>query len=110
MYGKKLTDAEIATRMVELRNLRKLHAHDREQIGQLKAESSELRTLVAAQAAVIEKLQIQVAELQTMVFGKKKKTVLPPDDEVSSSGSSAAPRTPESYRRPLPPATAITAE
>lgn len=35
-YGKKLTEEEIAERMVELYNLRKAHKHDRQQITQQK--------------------------------------------------------------------------
>jgi hypothetical protein len=38
----KLSDDEVALRMVELRNLRKLHAHDRKQITALKLENKQL--------------------------------------------------------------------
>ena len=110
MYGKKLTAAEITARMVELRNLRKLHAHDREQIGQLKAENGALRALVDEQQAAITTFKIQIAELQTMVFGKKKPprggTPIVPELLVANKLA----RTKASYRRPIPPATAITAD
>lgn len=46
MSRTKLTDQEVATRMVELRNLRKLHANDRKQIVALTAENKELRDIV----------------------------------------------------------------
>lgn len=109
MYGKKLTDQEVATRMVELRNLRRLHAHDRQQIAELKAENKELRVLVALQQAQLDKQAIQIAELQQMVFGKKKRpptgTVVPVLSELPKQARSKA-----SYRRPIPPATAITSE
>jgi len=72
-YGKKLTNTDIADRMVELRNLRKLHTHDRTQIGQLKAENMALRALVSEQQAAIETLKMQMTELQTMVFGRRRK-------------------------------------
>lgn len=110
MANKRLSNEVIATRMVELRNLRRLHAHDRQQIRELKAENVALRALVTEQQAVIETLKLQMAELQTMVFGKKRKpptgTVVP----VLPAVTSQPPRGKESYRRPLPPASAITSE
>jgi transposase len=109
MTNKKLTSDVVAARMVELRNLRRLHAHDRKQIGALKAENVALRALVAEQQIVIEKLQIQMAELQTMVFGKKRQSKLPPDDGTPSSGFSVSPRTPDSYHRATPPDSSVTA-
>ena len=42
-YGKKLTAEEIAIRMVELRNLRVAHKHDRKQIKELRAEVKQLK-------------------------------------------------------------------
>lgn len=107
MANKKLSDKVIAARMVELRNLRRLHAHDREQIVELKDENKELRQLLN-QALEQNKTQaIQIAELQTMVFGRKRK---PPTGRHISvlPKPASSPRTKASYRRPLPPATAIT--
>ena len=114
--SRKLSDEIIVARMVEWRNLKQLHARDRKQIANLKtelatvkAENKKLRELVAHQQAIIETLKIQMAELQTMVFGKKKKpptgTVVPVFPLPVS-----IPRTPDSYHRPLPPTSAITAE
>ena len=96
MYGRKLTDQEVTTNMVELRNLRKLHARDRAQIHELKAENIALRTMVDAQQKTIATLQIQMAELQTMVFGKKKK---PPSGTVVPllPAPVSLPRTKASY-------------
>jgi transposase len=109
---KRLSDEVVTTRMVELRNLRKLHKHDRAQIAELKQR---VRTLEQEKAddrayfeALIQRQAIQIAELQTMVFGKKKQSHLPPDDGTPSSGAAASPRTPGSYRRPTPPDTAVT--
>jgi transposase len=112
---RKLTDSEVAVRMVELRNLRKLHARDRKQIAELKLR---VKTLEQEKAddrayfeALIAKQAMQIAELQTMVFGRKKR---PP-----SGGRPLVPellsvpklaRSKASYRRPLPPAAAITSE
>ncbi len=119
MSRKKLTDQEIATRMVEWQNLKQLHVRDRQRITTLKAElvavkneNKELRELVAAQQATIATLQIQVAELQTMVFGKKKR---PPAGGTPATPPNLfaipkQPRNKDSYQRPLPPASAITSE
>jgi transposase len=112
---RKLTDQEIATRMVELRNLRKLHVHDRQQIAQLKAR---VRTLEQEKTddrayfeALIQKQAIQIAELQTMVFGKKKRpptggTPIGIDPAVEAKKG----RSKDSYRRPIPPASAVSSE
>ncbi len=109
MYGKKLTDQEIAARMMELRNLRRMHARDQTTKAALRTEIKELRSLVALQQAQLDKQAIQIAELQTMVFGRKRK---PPTGHhmLTIPKLKAQPRTKASYRRPFPPTTAITAE
>ncbi len=114
-YGKKLTDTEVAARMVELRNLRRLHAHDRKQITALKLRVKTLEREKAGDRvyfeALIQKQAIQIAELQTMVFGKKQQPPMggtPIGSELFSSAKVA--RTKASYRRPIPPASAVTAE
>lgn len=111
MANKRLSDEIIAARMIELRNLRTLHAHDRKQIRDLKAENVALRALVTEQQVVIETLKVQVAELQTMVFGKKRK---PPKGTPTLQNDQAPqvkpPRTKDSFRRPSPPAHAVTGE
>gem|GEM_PF-6021557 len=109
---RRITDDVIAARMVELRNLRKLHAHDRKQIAELKAENKELRQLLAQALEKIDAQAIQIAELQTMVFGKKKR---PPAGGTPATPPNLfalpkQPRTKDSYRRPVPPASAITSE
>ena len=114
MANKKLSDEVIATRMVELRNLRKLHAHDRKQINELKVENRELRQLLTEALEKINTQSIQIAELQTMVFGKKKRppmgnTSIGADEQPDLSGVRQA-RSKDSYRRPLPPASAVTQE
>jgi len=96
--AKKLSDTVIAQRMQELRNLKILHERDRKQIRELKAENIALRALEAEQQATIETLKIQIAELQVMVFGKKKPptghhlpnaildTAKPPEVRIRSAG------------------------
>jgi transposase len=113
MYGKKLTDTEVAQRMVELRNLRTLHAVSRKRERYKDVRIQELETTVAGQQTVIATLQIQLAELQTMVFGRKKRpptggTPVGPDTGLSVPEK--LPRSKASYRRPIPPASSVTAE
>lgn len=74
----------------------------------LRAKVAELETTVAFQQAQIDTFKIQIAELQTMVFGKRRQ---PPTSGSSSDRPSApkTPRTKDSYRRPLPSANDITA-
>ena len=75
----------------------------------LRAKVAEQDKLIAEQQRTIETLKVQIAELQTMVFGKKRK---PPMGHYvpELSKSVATPRNKQSYRRPLPPADAITGE
>ncbi len=105
----RLTDQEIKLRMVELHNLRRLHQRDRQQIAQLKDENIALRALVAEQQQIIETLRVRVGELETMVFGKKRK---PPTGHYQPElpKPEALPRNKDSYRRPIPPASTITNE
>lgn len=112
MANKRLSDEVIAARMVELRNLRKLQAHNRQQIVELKADNKSLRAENQDFRQLTTTLQIQIAELQTMVFGKKKRpptggTPLAKDELFTTQ---KPPRTKDSYRRPIPPASAITSE
>jgi len=106
---KKLSDAEIKLRLVRLTNLERLHAKDQLTKAKLRADNKRLKATVARQQQAIETLQIQIAELQTMVFGKKRKpptgrhTPDPPKPEPT-------PRSKDSYRRPVPPADAIINE
>ncbi|HSW77183.1 MAG TPA: transposase [Candidatus Chromulinivoraceae bacterium] len=117
--SRKLTDDVIASRMVELRNLRKLHVRDRRQIAELKAENKviraenvELRQLLAQALEKIDAQAIQIAELQTMVFGKKKRPPAGGTPAVTPTlfALPKQPRSKDSYRRPLPPASAVTQE
>jgi transposase len=109
--ARRLSDDVVAARMVELRNLRTLHANDRKQIVELKtdnkairAENTELRQMVAT-------LQIQIAELQAMVFGKKKRPPMggtPIGIDLTLEAKKG--RSKDSYRRPVPPASTVTQE
>lgn len=112
----RLSDETIAARLVELRNLRLLHARDRKQIAQLKsdnkqlkAENQELRQLLDRALAQNKTQAIQITELQTMVFGKKKR---PPTGTLVPAlpALPIPPRKASTYRRLIPPTAAITRE
>jgi transposase len=112
---KQLTADQVAQKLTEGRNYKRLYTDLKvkyDQVtGELKAENVALRALVTEQQATIETLKIQLAELQTMVFGKKKK---PPMGGTPIAADLSAmvktPRSKASYRRPVPPATASTSE
>lgn len=75
----------------------------------LRVREIEREAVVAELRAQIDTLKIQMAELQTMVFGKNRR---PPTGtsgpESNVPAAPKPPRTKNSYRRPLPPANAIT--
>ena len=85
MYGRKLTDQEIKTRLTEGRNYKRLYTELKITYDtvttELKAENKELRQLLQQALDQNQTQAIQIAELQQMVFGKKKKpptgTVVP---------------------------------
>lgn len=105
----KLTQAEIDRRMIQWRNDRLLEPQRKERIDVLEQENAELRATVAAQQKMIEKLLLRVEQLETMVFGRKKK----PDDHddlpPSSSGTpEKKPRSATSFRRATPKSDDVT--
>jgi hypothetical protein len=107
---RKLTDEVITARMTEWRNLKALHMRDRARIATLETENKQLKAELATQRQhfelLIETQAAQIAELQTIVFGRKpsggKPAALPKRDKVIRAAAS--------YRRPIPPASAITHE
>lgn len=106
----------IHSRMQEWRNLKVLHGKQNKRIERLeaenkvlKAENAQLRAVVASQAADIQSLKLQIEELRTIIFGKKKKQVTADDEELPSLILNVAqPRTPDSYRRKLPNESDVT--
>lgn len=88
----------------------------RQNVARLKTTNLRLRARITEQDKIIAGLQqcletqtVQIAELQTVVFGKRKK---PPTGHYEPNLSQPEPkiRTKASFRRPLPPAHAITDE
>ena len=98
-YGKKLTAEEIAIRMVELRNLRVAHKHDRKQIKELRAEVKQLKNEKAEDRAyfeaIIDNQNARIAELEAMVFGRKKRPRI--SDDSNKFGKH--PRDKDSFKR-----------
>lgn len=105
----KLTTAQVQQKLQEGRNYKHLYHELKGTYDEVKAENKELRQLLGAAQTQLQTQAIQIAELQTMVFGRKKK---PPTGTVVPvlPTPPPAPRTKASYRRPLPPASAITSE
>lgn len=106
-YGIKLTDQEITKRLSRLRNLERLHIHDRQQIKTLQAENKQLRLELLNQRTAFQKViqtqNARISELETMVFGRK-----PGGSVHQTKLRLVSARVAASYRRPIPPADAIT--
>ena len=101
--------------MIELRNLRKLHGAQKvriekleAQVRSLKQENKELRAQNAQLTTSVGDLKLQMEELRTIVFGKKRseqrddRDDLPPPPKVV--------RTKDSYHRPIPKESDVTTE
>lgn len=109
-----LSKIEINLRMIELRNLRKLHTAQKitigklkEQVVLLKQENTLLRSANEALTHAVQDLKLQVEEMKTIVFGKKRKKEDDHDD-VPPQPVIHPPRTRESYKRAPPSDNEIT--
>ena len=82
--------------------LKTLNAKLRNRVAELETANAGLQQQLNTQA-------IQIAELQTMVFGKKRQHPTgTPSTNYNLPAAPKPPRTKDSYSRPLPPASAIT--
>jgi transposase len=104
-----LSHTEVTARMVELRNLRELHTAQKIRIEKLKEENKRLRmrvsileATVATQRALIADLKLQMEELRTIVFGRKRKREENHDDTPPPEPPTPIVRTPDSYKRTVP--------
>ena len=107
-----LSKEEIAVRMTELRNLRRLHAAQKTRIGLLeeevallKQENALLRSANATLAAKVDDFKLQLEELRTMVFGRKRKNE---DDSDDTPPAQKTLRAADSYKRAIPKETDVT--
>lgn len=119
-YGsmEKLTETEINRRLVEWRNLKVLHqnaiARNKKLVKQKQAiqdENMELQKRVKQLESQVETLQLQIAELREIVFGRRKKTKDNPDEDnfpKPKNNSSQKPRSNDSYQREIPGDNEIT--
>lgn len=116
MLGIGLGKEEIAKRLVRLNNLERLHAEQKLRVEKLVLENNALRERIAVLEnenrtlrSSVDDLKLQVEELRTIIFGKKRKgPEFQNDDFPSSSAISHEPRVKESYRRKLPEQDEIT--
>lgn len=107
----KLSDEQIKQKLIEGRNYKRLYYELKDKFDDLKAENKQLKQELRDQRhyfeTIVETQAAQIAELQTMVFGRK------PKGGLKTTAKPVVPkqsRTSNSYRRPLPPAHAITDE
>lgn len=105
----KLSPQELNRRMIQWRNDRLLEPQRQKRMQALEEENAELKTTVAAQQQMIETLLLRVEQLETMVFGRKKK----PDDHddlppASSGTAEKSIRSSTSFRRAIPKSEDIT--
>lgn len=107
MTEMRLSQDEIKKRLIWLRNLEYLHEsqrltilHLRDENRALKKEINALKLVVSEQQKTVDDLRIQIEELRTMVFGRKRKKddvdddFLPPKEKMV--------RTIDSYKRSPP--------
>lgn len=102
--GKRLTKAELDKRLVELRNLRRLYARAIEVKADLRAEVASLKIQNKDLKACLNQQALQIAQLQSLVFGRQrnKPIIPPPKNKLSKTRSKA------SFRRPLPDKDLVT--
>ena len=110
-----LSTREINARMIELRNLRRLHAAHKVRIGLFKQENKKLKERVTVlEVALSEQMKInadvrlQLEEMCTIVFGRKRKNDDDHTDVPPIQAGESQPRTPESYKRKIPEAQEVT--
>lgn len=105
----KLSEEQIKQKLAEGRNYKRLYFELKIKYDEVKAENKQLKTLVAELQQQNKTQAIQIAELQTIVFGRKRKP--PTGQHIPELPKLAVlPRNRDSFRRPIPPANAITNE
>jgi transposase len=112
--SRQLTKKEINERMIEWRNLKKLHTAQAKRIvlleeenKQLKARIKELEEENATLKHQFTDVQYQLTQLQKTVF-KKKQTAKEVLDDDNHTKTPPKKRTKESYKRPIPEEREVT--
>lgn len=94
---KKLSETEVRKRLVRLTNLQRLYAQQSVVVTELRAENKQLKTELAdfktACAILVETQAARITELETMVFGRKKRP-------RSGSGKDSGNKEPKTPRDP----------
>lgn len=104
----RLAETTIRQRLIEWRNLKRLHAEQKERNQKLEAELRELKVRyehdLAKRDQLIEKLLLRIGDLEKMVFGEKKNQDGSSSNQSSSGGNrpSKQRRAKDTYRRPTP--------
>ena len=106
----KLTDDQIKQKLAEGRNYKRLYFELKDKYDDLKLENKQLKQELADQRqyfeSIIENQAAQISELQTIVFGRKKR----PRSGNKSYQTPKQPRDTASYRRPKPDEDEVTSE
>jgi hypothetical protein len=105
-----LSTKEIGQRLVEWRNLKRLHKVQKERIKALEREDRELRARYEGETRDLRKkletALIRIAELEEKVFGRKGKSGSSGhtggSNHERSTLSPSKPRTPATYQRAIP--------
>ena len=117
MIKRGLSTEEVKKRLIRLRNLEFLHEQQRFKIWNLrdenrglKKEIATLKMVVGEQQKTIDTLKLQIEELRTIVFGKKRKKEerIDIDDDTPTLETVVNCRTPESYKRITPKEDEVT--
>jgi len=105
----KLTDKQIQQKLQEGRNYKRLYFELKDKFDDAQTEIKQLKRELRDQRKyfedIIETQAAQIAELQTIVYGRK-----PKGGQPVKIKRAKVLRSPGSYRRPLPPASVITGE
>ena len=106
MAKRELSKEEIRKRLIRLQNLEKLHTEQKIRIERLIEENKKIVILektILEQQKTIDDLKLQIEELRTMIFGKKKKIKeIDNDDDLFPPKEEKIERTSDSYKRPIP--------
>jgi transposase len=103
----KLSDQEIRRRLQRGRNYERLYHELKVRFDELAAEHRECPKRLAELQSKLDNQAVQIAELQRMVFGRRKRPKTGTAAPALPAGA-AAERDAASYRRPIPDETTVT--